>query len=164
MENTLSKKSLYQLTAEMSELFNSDSEISEELMEKVFGDIQTKAENTCHFITQITGEIAMFKAEEERLKARRTSLENLQTRIKERVKQSMENLEMDSLKAGTFTLSLAKTAGSTVIDDLEKIPAQFLTYVPAQCIADKTAIKAAIKAGETVTGAHVEQSKSLRIK
>jgi len=57
---------LYELTHEMEELMESE-ECDETALEKVFGDIQTKAQNICQFITILDSEAAMFQTEADRL-------------------------------------------------------------------------------------------------
>ena len=48
--------------------------------------------------------------------------------------------------------------------DENEIPICYLTFVPARYEVDKDAVKTALKAGEEVPGAHLEQGRSLRIR
>lgn len=158
--------SLYQLTADFTMYMDSetDEEIASALAEITAGQIEQKAENWCQFLATVESTVEMFKAEEKRIQTARKTLENKIERGREYIKEAMMNANIDKIKAGTFSLTVAKTAGSTVIYDDAIIPAQFLTYVPATTIPDKAAIKEAIKHGEDVPGARIETGFSLRIK
>jgi hypothetical protein len=61
---------------------------------------------------------------------------------------------------GWGEMKLKKNPPSVVIDDLTQIPTQYQRQ-KIQVDIDKVAIKAAIKAGEEVPGAHLEQGTSL---
>ena len=157
---------LYELTADFTRYMEAEDDdgIGSALAEITAGQIEQKAENWCHFLANIEGQIDHFRAEERRIAAARKIMENKVERGREYIKAAMLDADIDKINAGTFKLSLAKTAGSTVIYDADIIPAQFLTYVPATTIPDKAAIKDAIKHGEHVPGARVEEGFSLRIK
>jgi len=155
--------SLYQLTHQMQELLDTD-DVSDDQLTETFGAIEKKAENVCQYLTVLAGQVDVFKAEEKRLAERRKALENQQERIREYIKQGMATLEVDKLKAGTFSISVSPSAGSVVIDCSADIPPKFLTIVPECYQVDKAAIKAAIKAGQTVPGAHVEPGTTLKIR
>lgn len=158
--------SLYQLSNDFIMYMESedDEEIANALAEITAGQIEAKAENWCHFLAMVEGTVEQYKAEEKRIATARKIMENKIERSKEYIKEAMTTANIDKLSAGTFKLTVAKTAGKLVIDDPAVIPAQYLTYVPASTVPNNAEIKEAIKAGEIVTGAHVEAGTSLRIK
>lgn len=158
--------SLYKLSTDFEYYMQAedDEEIANALAEITAGQIEVKAENWCHFLAMVEGEIEKYKAEEKRIAAARKVMENKIERSKEYIKEAMLNANIDKLSAGTFKLTVAKTAGKLVIDDPAVIPAQYLTYIPASTAPNNADIKEAIKAGELVAGAHIEAGSSLRIK
>lgn len=157
-------QSLYQLTTDFSNLMECDDDISNALADIVAGQIEHKAENVCKFLTVLETTAEQFRAEEKRISAARKALENKAERVKEYIKESMLNADIEKLSAGTFKLSVSLSPGSVSIDDIASIPARFLTVIPEQYQPDKAAIKTAIKAGEDVPGAHIEAGYTLRIR
>jgi len=116
--------SLYNLTANMLQLMEAE-ETTNEQIEEVFGLITAKDNRIAFLRADIKGDIAKFKAEEERLAKIRKAMENKVTRLEEYIKQSMIALGVDEIKAETFKFKLSPTAGTLEIDDEESIPAQF---------------------------------------
>lgn len=156
---------LYQLSTEFETYLNADDEeIGSALADITAGQIEVKMEGWCHFFATVEGEIEKFKAEEKRISAARKSMENKLNQSKEYVKTTLLNADLMKINSGTFKVSVSPTAGSLIVDDPTIIPAQFVTYIPATTAPNKDEIKAAIKNGETVPGAHVEPGFSLRIK
>lgn len=157
--------SLYDLTTDFTKLMDSeDDDITTALVEIVAGEIEAKTENICKFIKLLDGTAEQFKAEEERIRAARKALENKADRAREYMKGALLEAGIDKVSAGTFKVSVGLSGGSVAIDDLASIPPRFLTVIPEQYQPDKTAIKAAIKAGEEVPGAHIEAGYQLRIR
>jgi hypothetical protein len=66
---------------------------------------------------------------------------------------------------GSFSAEIKTNPPSTVIDDLEAIPKEFMRIKPPPpAEPDKIAIKEALKSGLTVTGAHLESTQKLVVK
>lgn len=153
--------SLYDLTASMKALMESE-ETTDEQLEECFGLITAKENRICHFRADLLGTIEKFKAEEKRLATIRKHLENKESRLKEYIKQSMLSLGIDEVQAGTFKIKLSSSVGSVEITDENAIPQQFKTIVQSVTI-DKNAVKSAIKSGEDVPGATIRDGWTLRI-
>jgi hypothetical protein len=159
------KQSLYDLTAEFYALMEADTDddISSALTE-LSGQIEAKAEHYCHFLNTIDSDIDRYRAEEKRIATARKAMESKVERVREYMKEALLAANIMSVSAGTFKISVVKTAGKLVIEDSAVIPAQFLTYVPASTVPNNAEIKEAIKDGESVPGAKIEAGFSLRIK
>lgn len=155
-------KSLYNLTADMLALMESDEATDEQITE-VFGLITSKENKICHLRADIIGEIAKFKAEEQRLATIRKAMENRVARLEEYIKSAMVALEVTEATAGTFKLSILPSQGSLEITDESKIPARFKTIVQTTKI-DANGVKAAIKSGEHIDGAEIKPGYVLRIR
>lgn len=158
----MSVPSLYLLTAEMSALMEQDN-VTDDDLQRVFGQIAEKASNIAQYVAVLDGQVDVFKAEEKRLSERRRAIENHQKRIKEYIKLNMENLGIDTLEAGTFTIKLQNNPEALNVTDESKIPAK---YIITETITkpDNAAIKAALKNGESVPGAELTRSRSVRIR
>jgi len=141
-----------------------EDDITTALVGIVAGEIEAKAENVCKFVKVLDSTAEQFKTEEERIRAARRSLENKAERVREYMKQALLNANIDKVNAGTFKVSVGLSPGSIAIDDLASIPPRFMTIIPEQYQPDKAAIKDAIKAGESVPGAHLEAGFMLRIR
>lgn len=155
---------LYELTEEMNNLMNSEEEVTETALQKVFGDIQVKAQSICQFITVLESDAEAFKAEEKRIAERRKAMENRAKQIKEYVKMNMQALSIPEIKAGTFTLKLQDNPPAVEVLNESAIPARFFTIIPETKQLDKKRVADAIKAGESIEGARLTRGQSLRIK
>lgn len=104
--------------------------------------------------------VDMAKIESKRLKELADYYERRQDRLKQVLKYSMEAHGIEKIETDKFRISFRKSE-SIEVDDVEALPEKFVV-VKKQ--ADKTAIKKAIKDGETVTGAKVIVNNNLQIK
>ena len=125
-------------------------------------DRKTKLENIALYIKNTEAEADAIKAEEEKLTARRKRLENKAKRLREYIINSMKENKDEPLKTARCEVSI-KDNEKTDITDLESIPEEFIK-VKVERNPDKTAIKKAIKAGQTVPGAQIIINTTLTIK
>lgn len=148
---------LYELTEEAREL----QDMIEEYPPETFSDtieslqlmIEDKADSYAAVNQNITNEIAALKAEEERLRARRSALERNQFRLMKAIKDAMSALGKTKIKTEKFTFSVSKNGGLQPIKvDAEKLPDKFKKVIVEP---DNEHIREAIKAGETIPGVEV---------
>ena len=102
------------------------------------------------------------KAEVERVQAIQKKAENGKKRLQEAIVAAMKACGKDKVETPTLRIFLRHTT-ATEVDDLEALPAEF-KVTKVEEVADKTAIKKAIQAGEAVPGAHLVENVSLQIK
>mgnify|MGYP002523889165 CR=1 FL=1 len=159
---------LYEIDQALEEALNKvvvDEETGEvtaepdfELIEKLQMERDQKIENVCRFVKNATSDAKAIAEEIKKLTARKKVLENQADRAKSFVEFALAGEKFESP-----TVSVTyRTSKSIVVDDLFSIPEEYLRYKEPE--ADKVAIKAALKAGETVPGAHEEETKSIQIK
>lgn len=122
---------------------------------------EEKLESYCCVQKNLEAEVAAYKAEIERMTARKQSLEKQIDRLKAAQVTFMEATGQKKAKAGTFTLSLRESEAVCVTDESE-IPAAFWKPQPAKL--DKAAVKAALKAGEAVAGAALQTNTYLFVR
>ena len=148
---------LYELTEEAREL----QDMIEEYPPETFSDtieslqlmIEDKADSYAAVNQNITNEITALKAEEERLRTRRSALERNQMRLMKAIREAMNALGKTKIKTEKFTFSVSKNGGLQPIKvDAEKLPDKFkkMIFEP-----DNDRIREAIKAGETIEGVEV---------
>lgn len=123
--------------------------------------LQEKAANYGYIIKQADYEIDMLDAEIDRLKALKDSRKKMSDKIKEKISDAMNLYGIDKIESGTIKLSFRKSE-SIEITDKTAIPSDYL--VPQPDLISKSAIKGAIKDGETVPGAIIVTNYNLQIK
>lgn len=122
---------------------------------------EEKLESYCYVQKNLEAEVAAYKAEIERMTARKQSLEKQIDRLKAAQVEFLQASGQKKAKAGTFSLSLRESEAVYVTDESE-IPAAFWKPQPAKL--DKAAVKAALKAGEAVAGAALQTNTYLFVR
>lgn len=138
----------------------------EKQYDDLFEQLNTKAEGCAHVHQNISSEVDAVQIEIDRLKAKKTVMENGLKRFMDRVKETMEINGLDSLEAGIHEFKICKNGGkrSIEIDDESKIPQQFKKEV-IETVIDKTLILEELASGGTVKGAVLlERGTHLRFK
>lgn len=121
-----------------------------------------KSEDYGHAILNLKAMAAAAKAEKERIANLQKFYENTQKRLEGALSNAMQVFGQDKVENATMRLSLRHTT-ATEVDDIALLPSEFKT-TKVEEVADKTAIKKAIQAGEAVPGAHLIENVSLQIK
>lgn len=162
--------SIYDLTGSFQTLWNLmeegtlDDEILQEVFENTTEELSIKLEGYCKFIKNLESDIAGLKAEEERLAARRKTMENTIKRSKEAMQRAMNVAGEKKLPCGSFTVSLQKSPASVVLDitDTSEVPPRYMRYPEPE--VDKAKIKEELSNGVELSFAHLESKESLRIR
>lgn len=162
--------SIYDLTSSFQTLWNLmeegtlDDEVLQEVFENTTEELSIKLEGYCKFIKNLESDIAGLKAEEERLAARRKTMENTIKRSKEAMQRAMNVAGEKKLPCGSFTVSLQKSPASVVLDvtDTSEVPPRYMRYPEPE--VDKTKIKEELSNGVELSFAHLESKESLRIR
>jgi hypothetical protein len=116
------------------------------------------------YIQEKAAEIEALKAEIKRLSDKAARKEKTVERLKREAAQGLAALGIKKTGNAIFTVT-ARVNVRTIIDDENTVPAEFKqTVVKEEVKIDKTAIKAAIKGGAVVEGAHLEENQSVVIK
>lgn len=135
----------------------SDEEI-EDTLNSLLMDKYDKCVNVSLFIKNLEKDITAFTEEEKKLNARRKSMEKKVDWLKNYLSSSLQGEKIDDPRV---RVSYGRSR-CVVIDNEAALPSRFL--VPQEPKIDKTAIREAIKSGETVEGAHIEESEHIIIK
>lgn len=122
--------------------------------------LEVKAQNIALLFEQKASDAAFFKAVEDKAKQRRKAIENTCDRLREYLAAAMAQASVKSIKSdGLFSITLCDGRESVQIEDPGKLEIGRFARIVESIQPDKDAIKAAIDAGETVAGAHVETGK-----
>jgi len=163
---------LYELTSDYLNLLElaEDPDIDEQAfldtLEGIEGALEDKADNYAKIMRMLEADTKGIKAEEDRLSARRKTIEDNIKRMKQSLQTMMELTGKTKFKTQLFSFNVQNNPASVVMDepDVANIPERFLKYKDPEI--DRKAIKDAIKAGDedAMDIAHLEQSQSLRIR
>lgn len=132
--------------------------VDTERLEQLQMDRDTKIENIACWIKNLTADAEALKAQKQAFADRQKAAENKAESLKKYLSGYLGGQKFSTDKVA---ISFRKTSAVNVID-MTQIPEEFLKY--AEPTADKTAIKNAIKAGNTVAGAEVVEGQSISIK
>ena len=160
---------LYELAGDYLKLLEFAMDTGEEeaqaladTLEAVGGQIEDKAENYAKIIYTLNSTADEIDAEIKRLQARKTAIRNNAERIKRNLENVMIATGKEKFKTALFSFGIQNNPAKLVIDDESRVPAAYLIAQPAKI--DNAAIKELLKAGNDVDYAHLEQSRSLRIR
>ena len=132
--------------------------IDTEQLDKLTMERETKLENVACWIKELKIEAEALKAEKQALAERQKVAENKMESLKKYLAYALDGQAFKTTRASvTFRKSQA-----VEIADIYKLDENYLRYKEPE--ADKTAIKEALKAGQTVAGATLVENTSVIIK
>lgn len=165
---TNEKATLFDLAGALLELYDMaddpdvDAETWFDTVEAVEGELEDKADGYAAVRTRLKGDVAMLKAEEERIHARRAAIENNIKRLETRLQEMMELTGKTRFKTVLHSFVIQNNPPSVIIDDEKKIPKKY--WIPQDPKLDKAAIKEILQNGISCEYAHLSQGRSLRIR
>ena len=124
------------------------------------GAATEKLEATACYVRELEAEAEAIKAEEDRLAKRRKALENKSSRLKTYMMPALEAMG-GKVKGVMASVRIGKSQAVTVFD-LDALPDAFKRVV-TKVDPDKVALKKALKAGEDIPGAALEDRQSVVI-
>lgn len=159
--------SLYRISQEQQALnellFEAEGELTPELEAKLVinqSNLEVKAEG---YATSMAYFKAIEKAAEEEIKRLQSiskHSKNAQERMKGALATALETFGLDRLEVGTYRISFRKSE-AVIVDDEQTIPND---YVIVETKINKAQLKADLKAGAVVSGAHLETRKNIQIR
>lgn len=160
---------LYQLADEFIAIAKAlaDQDMPEEViadtLEGASGELEQKAWNIAALILQLDAETAMIKEAEQRMSARRRSLEKRVDWLREYLLLNLLRTGIAEISSPEFVVRVRDNPPRVVLDDEEAIPKAFKQKETIISIR-KDEIRRALLAGESVKGAHLERDKRLAIR
>ena len=119
-----------------------------------------KAEAYGATISEYDAQAEACANEIKRLTAYKKTCENIGKRMKERLAMAMEAFETDKVTAGTFRFSF-RNSTAVVVENEEMIPDEYFKTERTLCKKD---LMQALKDGELIAGATLEQRRSLQMR
>jgi len=123
-------------------------------------ELKQKSLNYIHFIKKLENDIDLADTYIEQATAVKKQRTKQIERLKDALKQAVEIY--GTIEVDLFKVSL-RPSESTIIENEDEVPPQFKT-IKQMTVINKTAIKQAIKEGQTVKGAYLQTNQNLNIK
>lgn len=166
-------QTLYEISNELREVYNKlengegvdaeTGELNEETINALAvsqQNLQAKGIDIGYVIKSFDDEIDLYDREIKRLTERKQALKNAQERVKNSLKNAMEEFGIVEIKGQTLKINFRKSE-SVEVDNIEELDDKFKRV---KVEADKTAIKQALKSGEEVKGARLVENNNLQIR
>lgn len=131
-------------------------------LEALTDAIEDKAENTAKIIKQLEANAEMLANEAKRLSERKSAIENNVRNLKSYLQEQLEKCGKSKIKGEIFTVAIQNNPQSVDVLDETKIPAAY--FIEQAPKLDRKELLMHLKAGETIPGATVKQTRSLRIR
>ena len=143
-----------------------DPQIVADTMESIEGELVVKGQAVTAYILNMEAEVEAIEEAAKKLAHRAKVLRNHRDSLKGYLHEQMIRTGITEIKAldGTFRARIRNNPRSVEVIDEAFIPEQYTRLIPERREPDKTAIKEAIEAGETVPGVMVRQTTRLEIK
>ena len=157
---------LYELTKDYKQFLDMDFEgdAFKDTLQALETSIQDKGKNIALVLEEWNGNTLVIDEQLKRLQARKKTINNKKTALKEWLKFNMESSGIDKIESDLFTITLGKAPKNTllIVDDENAIP---MDYKKVSYSVDKVSIKKAIKDGYEVKGCRLtDGARGLRIK
>lgn len=164
------KLSLYDISAEYREAvatlsdLNLDEQTIADTLEGLGGDLQVKATNVAAFMRNLEATAASIKDAEAQMAARRKAIENRAAGLRRYLLGCMQLAGVTKIESPYFALCVKANPPAVEVFDERQVPAEFMDQPePPPAKPNKTAIKAAIKAGIEVPGCKLVQGSRLDV-
>lgn len=160
---------LYLLAAEYrqaaEQLVNLDlpPEVVRDTLEGLSGDLEHKAQNVAMMVRSLEADAAAVKQWAKDAAERAKSIEARADNLKDYLASNLSAAGIERIEGPGVRITWRKSS-AVVIDEPGLIPAEFMRVPePPPSAPDKKAIADAIKSGNAIPGAHVEQRRNLQI-
>ena len=151
--------SLYDLTGEFKALYemainDEDPQAFLDTLEGLKGELEVKAGGYVHVIKQLTMEADECDKVIDAFTAKKATRMNNVKRMKDALMAAMDAAGIDTLKAGEYTLKIAKNGGLQPLKIDGEVPDNFKKIIYED---DKDMIRKALNDGEELGFAHLEE-------
>lgn len=163
--------SLYELTGAYEEILNllydgeTDDNLVFDTIESIEDEVEAKADNYAKIIKDLSGTAKMIREEEERLYARRHSLESRAQHLKDMLQANLEFMGKTKFKTDLFSFNVQVNGGKqplTITENLGEIPGKYLIPQPPK--VDMDAVRLLLEQKEVDWAKLEPRSRTLRIR
>lgn len=162
--------SLYELAADYQGILDLaddpdvDTQAIKDTLEAIDAAIEVKVDNGIGLLQSLISLEHGIDSEIKRLQTRKKAVQSRIQSIKDWYKQNLERIGKSKVQTKRGTMSVQSNPPALIIDDADQVPIEFKFTVPSRMEIDKDMLKEALKRGDDIDGAHIERSRSLRIK
>lgn len=133
------------------------------LLEEYGAALPQKVDRVAEFVKACDGEVTLIEREIERLQARKRQRQGAKRRALDMALRYLQAHQVDSVRGQYNTLARQRNAPSARVLDEALLPAEFVRLVQSVEV-DKRRVLEALKAGQAVPGAVLEQGEHLRLR
>jgi hypothetical protein len=142
-----------------------DAQTLADTIEGMSGDVEHKLRAVIAYALELDIDAAGAQEAAMRMRTRGDSLASRAESLRKYALDAMQATGISRVATDEFEAKVAKTPGRVVIDDVAKVPAQYMRQPPTPAaMPDKTALAAAIKAGAALDGVRLVTGYRLAIK
>ena len=156
---------LYQLTGNYLHVLEMADQLDEDTLvhtlDSINESIEQKAENTAKLIRSIEAESDAISVEIKRLQDLKKTKDNKSARIKEYLQSELLKVSKRKVQTPYFNIRIQNNPPSVKVTDESLIGKKY--FVEQEPKLDKRSLLQALKSGESVAGAELQQKESLRI-
>ena len=155
----------YRAAAELLADLDLDAQTVADTLDSISGELEQKSVAVAMFARNLEATAEQIKQAEAAMATRRKALENRADSLKRYLLGAMQTTGITKVECPYFKLSVRDNPPAVDVFDATQVPAEFMvTPPPPPAAPDKSAIKAAIKAGQDVPGCRLTQGQRLEIK
>lgn len=157
---------LYEMATNYRDLTNRDDldpDTVVDTLDALTDSMNVKIDNIASWIDENQADIEFAKKRIKDLQAEKKRLEGLNDRLNGYLADTLDQAEINKLTTDQHIISVRNYRASTVVNDPEKLTADFVKEVH-EYHPDKAAIYKALSAGKNVPGAHLEPNRKAVIK
>jgi hypothetical protein len=155
----------FQELAALADFDDLPAEVIKDTLEALEGTLQLKTTNIIKFVLGLEADAAAMDSAAEAMKQRANRRRKRAESIKAYVLFNLQAASISKVDCPEFTVSVQNNPKGVEVTNVELIPSKFMKQPePPPPTPDKSAIKAAIEAGEQVPGAWLYQGQHLRIR
>lgn len=130
-------------------------------LEEVKNDLMQKVDSYEWVMKKMEAEVDLLKSRAEEFTRSAKILDNFRERLKMRIKQAMQEMNVTSLKGEYSEFKLAKTKARLEFDESMLLPKYFAARTVTE--VDKAMIRESLEQGIEVSGARLVESFALRM-
>lgn len=154
----------YRAAAEKLADMDLDAQTIADTLEGLSGELEVKAQNVAMFCKNLEATAEAINAHTKTQQQRAKAIWNRAESLRAYLQRCMEATGIQKIEGPSVCISFRQSS-AVVIDGVDLIPAAFLRQPePPPPSPDKTAIAEALKSGESIPGAHIEQRQHIQIK
>ena len=164
----MSLPALYELVGQFRQLLDMEEVPPEQLADTLAmlkGDIEEKATNVGFAVRNLRETADSCRNAATQLIGRANAYDNRADSLVDYAFTQLKAAGISKVEHPMLRMTFRKNPAKVVIDFEDSIPAEYMTHPPiAAPVPNKYLIKEALKAGQDVPGAHLEQTERLEIK